>query len=157
MWSSLGIQRRVIQTNYTTRFLYSVWLETTHKPSNVATAKNFFSSMYVIVTNCFDKHFLFHVITGRHCFHQSLSLFWGSFQPPFSCFLWKKWFKRSPCFIFCLHNNNAMLKPKFQNEALIDHTRLIFLTTFIFWCSTLFLIDENIFKKLKTSVGVCFF
>ena len=41
--------------------------ETTHKPSKVAAAKNFFSSVYVIDTNCF-KCFLFHVITEKHYF-----------------------------------------------------------------------------------------
>ena len=36
----------------------------THKPSKVVTAKSF--SMYVIVTTCLHKFFLFHVITARH-------------------------------------------------------------------------------------------
>ena len=33
-----------------------------HKPLNLAAAKNFFSSMYVIGTTCFNECFLFHVI-----------------------------------------------------------------------------------------------
>ena len=45
----------------------------THKPTKVVTAKNLFSSGSVIVTTCFDEKFLFHVTTGRHCFHKSLS------------------------------------------------------------------------------------
>ena len=42
--------------------------------SKVATAKDIFSSVYVIVTICFDKGFLFHVTTGRHRFP------WGLFK-----------------------------------------------------------------------------
>ena len=56
-------------------------------------------------TTCFEKCFLFHVI--------SLSLFWGSFQPYYSCFHWNKWFRRSSYFIFYLQNNSALLIPKF--------------------------------------------
>ena len=35
---------------------------------SIATAKNLFSSVYVIGTACFDKLFLFHVTTGRQYF-----------------------------------------------------------------------------------------
>ena len=35
---------------------------------SIATAKNLFSSVYVIGTTFFDKCFLFLVITGRRCF-----------------------------------------------------------------------------------------
>ena len=49
------------------RFCYSVRKET-HQSSKVTTAKNIFSAVYVTVANCFDKYFLFHVITGRHYF-----------------------------------------------------------------------------------------
>ena len=45
----------------------SVWDETTHKISKVATSKSFFSSVYVIGLTFFDD-FLFHVITERQCF-----------------------------------------------------------------------------------------
>ena len=63
--SSLEIQKRVIQTKYTTSFFT---LSEKKGPPNfqVATAKNFFSSVYVIITTCFNKWFLLHVITGRH-------------------------------------------------------------------------------------------
>ena len=61
---SLEIQKRLIQT----KFCYSVWKETTHKHSKVTTAKNVFYTAHVTVTTRFDKCFLFHVITGRHCF-----------------------------------------------------------------------------------------
>ena len=42
--------------------------KTTHKPSNVEASKNFFSSVYIIGTTCFDKGFLFRVISGRQYF-----------------------------------------------------------------------------------------
>ena len=50
------------------KFFSSVWKQTTPKPSKVATAKNFLSSVYAIVTACFDKYFLFHLMTERHFF-----------------------------------------------------------------------------------------
>ena len=50
------------------KLFYSVWKETTPKPWTVATAKIFFSIVYVVVTNCFDKCFLFYVKNGMHCF-----------------------------------------------------------------------------------------
>ena len=53
----------------------------TPKPSKVATAKNFFSSVYVLVMTCFDKCFFFlHVITERHCFYKSLLIPLGLFN-----------------------------------------------------------------------------
>ena len=39
------------------KFFYSAWKETTQIPSKLATAKNPFSSVYNIVTTCFDKWF----------------------------------------------------------------------------------------------------
>ena len=48
--------------------LYFVWNETSHKPLKVAAAKKSFPGVYIIDTTCFDKFFLFHVMTGRHYF-----------------------------------------------------------------------------------------
>ena len=45
---------------------YSVGKEAFHNPLKLTTIKNFFYNVYVTVTTCFDKCFLFHVITGRH-------------------------------------------------------------------------------------------
>ena len=54
---------------------YSVEFKTTQKPSKVAAAKGFSPlCVYVIDATCFDKCFLFHVITRRHCFYNRLSL-----------------------------------------------------------------------------------
>ena len=38
------------------------------RPSKAVTARNFNSSDYVIDATSLDKCFLFHVITGGHCF-----------------------------------------------------------------------------------------
>ena len=101
--SSLEIQTRPIQIKAYYKFLYSVWEETIHKSSKVETGKKISSSAYVIGTTCFDKCFLFHMITGRHfrkvfrkVFQKSLLLPRDSFQQPYSCFLLSKWFERSP-------------------------------------------------------------
>ena len=52
----------------TLNFFYSVHIETTNKPSKEAAAKMLFCSVHVIDANCFNKCFLFHVITRRHYF-----------------------------------------------------------------------------------------
>ena len=44
--SPLDMQRRLTQANY--KFFYSVRIETTHKPSKVAAAKNYLSSVHVV-------------------------------------------------------------------------------------------------------------
>ena len=41
----------------TLQVFYSVQIETTHKPSKVAAAKNVFSSVYVIDATCLDECF----------------------------------------------------------------------------------------------------
>ena len=83
---------------------YSLWIRTTHKPSKVPIGKNFFPSAYVTVTACFDKCFLFHPITGRHCFffkgcvrYIFASLFFMSKREH----LWNK----EECFLFHLESS----------------------------------------------------
>ena len=63
VFSYLEMQRRLILA----KVFRSVWDETTHKISKVATSKSFFSSVYVIGLTFFDD-FLFHVITEGQCF-----------------------------------------------------------------------------------------
>ena len=50
------------------QFSYSLQKERSQKPSKVAAAKTYFSSVYVIDTACFDKCFFFYLRTARHCF-----------------------------------------------------------------------------------------
>ena len=65
VFSSLKMQKRIVQTKVYHRFFHSVCKEKTHKPSNAVAAKNLFSIVYVINTTYFDEFFLFHAITGR--------------------------------------------------------------------------------------------
>ena len=45
----LEMQKRLKQTKVYHTFCYFAWKETTHKPLKVASAKNLFSSVYVLV------------------------------------------------------------------------------------------------------------
>ena len=58
------------RSKYNTHFSIfdSVWKEEIHKPSKIAAAKNFFSSVYVTGTTDFDEWFLLNVITWKHYF-----------------------------------------------------------------------------------------
>ena len=55
--SSLELQRRLIQSKEHSKSFYSVRNVTAHKPSNLAVAKNFFSSVYITGTTSFDECF----------------------------------------------------------------------------------------------------
>ena len=111
--SSLGMQRRLCRPKHNTNFSFLSEI----KSSNIATAKNFFSIVYIIDATLFDKWF---VISCDNCFDKSLSSPWG-FQQICCCFLWNQCFQRSPYFIFYLHNISIMLMLKFQKEALVYH------------------------------------
>ena len=74
---ALFISRNVKKTRTNQSILHffcSLGKERTHKPSKVAAAKTFFSSVYVIDTTCFDECFFFHVITRRHYFLYKFSV-----------------------------------------------------------------------------------
>ena len=96
------------------KFFYTVWKEMAHKPSKLLTTKYFFSSVYFIVTTCFDKCFLFHVITRRHIvFHKSLPIYWGLFnRHAFAIF------ETSPYFISDLHNKSTVVIPKMKSSKM---------------------------------------
>ena len=68
VFSFREMQRRLMRTKLCNKCFYSTWIETSHKPSKVAAAKDFLPNVYVIGTACFDECFLFHVIIGRHYF-----------------------------------------------------------------------------------------
>ena len=63
----MRMQRRLVLTKAFYKLFYSACTKTTYKPSKVAIGKKISSSVYVIGRTCFDKCFLFHVTTGRHC------------------------------------------------------------------------------------------
>ena len=69
----MEVQRRFIQTKIYYKF-FLLYLEKNKSQifKSIATAKNLFSSVYVVGTNCFAELFLFHVATGRQCFYKSL-------------------------------------------------------------------------------------
>ena len=54
VFSSLEMQRRLIQAKVRLKFFYSVSKETTHKPLEVAAAKNFSNNFCVRDIACFD-------------------------------------------------------------------------------------------------------
>ena len=74
---------------------YGIWKETARKPSKVAASKNFFSSVYVADTTCFDECFLFDVITERYDILYKFIITQRFFPTVMllSIFL-KKWFER---------------------------------------------------------------
>ena len=119
---SIEMKRRVMRTNVYYRLLYSIWKETTHKPSKVAAAE----CMLLMHTSV-------NVITRRHYlllkYIVTLLVF---FRLPCCCCLWNK------CLVFYLRSNNIILIPKFQNLS-ID---------FIFWLRFTFYnyIFETIFR-----------
>ena len=88
------------QTDQITTQVFLLCLnKTSHNPSKIATTKNFFRSVYVSGTACFDECLLFHVIIGRNYFYTNLSLPRGFLQPPYCCILCSKCFERSPYFM----------------------------------------------------------
>ena len=80
--SSLEMQRRVMQT-YRPSITQVILLFLKRNDSQTfksSSCKKIFSSLYVIVTICLDKCFLFHVITGRRCFYKDFLVRWGLFN-----------------------------------------------------------------------------
>ena len=109
--SSLEIQRRDIQTKYTTSFLPCL-KRNDSQTFQSTTAKNFFWSfmlllqltLIIIFSLCDNWKTLF--------FYQSLSIPLGIFNTIFSCFLteviWKKFF------FFILHKKSTKIIPKWK-------------------------------------------
>ena len=102
-----------------------------------------------MVTTCFDKCFLFYVITGRHCFYKTLLRPWG--QPPCSCAPWNMSFERSPYF-FYLHNKNAYqnANTKMKSSKLSSRVSYLnFLYYFKFNMLHFFFTNEMFLKNSK--------
>ena len=62
------MQKRLTQTKVYYKFFNSVSKEASHKPLKVAAAKNYFPSVFILDTTCFDECFLFYVVTGSIIF-----------------------------------------------------------------------------------------
>ena len=128
--SSLEMQTSFIHTKVYYNFFYSVRKETSHKPLKVASAKNSFSTVYIIDESFFDECFLFHVITERHYF-----LYKFIVTQRFSTiamllrFLRQVFWKKCVVCICYLHNNFiTLLITKAQNKA---STSKMFVRNFI--------------------------
>ena len=66
---SIKVKENSYRTKYTLfNFFNLSESKPAHKPSKAATAKKFFSSVYVIDASWFDECFLFYLITGRRYF-----------------------------------------------------------------------------------------
>ena len=147
--SFLEMQRRLIQTKVHHNFFHFVSKETTDKPSKVAVAENYSSSVYVIDTTCFAECFLFYLITRIHCFLQKFVVTKRFFQLPYCSFLWNlpqrasvlKEFRILPC----LHNISAVLITKLSPLILC----LRFYTLLFCDCSTIFFLNEFSLKNWK--------
>ena len=100
---------------YTSGFFYSVRIETTHKPSKEAAAKNFFPIVYVLDATCFDEYILSYVTDGRRYFFLKPCRYLEIFSTAILLFSLKQ--------VFCyLLNNNTVqtvLLPKFENIAIV--------------------------------------
>ena len=135
------------------KFFYSVWKNNSQTFKSIATAKNL-SPVCMFLVQVASINYFYSIWQLEDNVFKSSLLSWGSFQPPCSCVAWNEWCKISPCFNFYLHNTNTKIKVqcKYQSSIIklsntklktlygvFDHTCWTFLTTFIFWCTTLFL------------------
>ena len=96
VFPSLKNQRKLLQTKVWYKF-FTLSDNNDRQTFKSINCKKFFSSVYVVGTTCLDKYVYIPCnITGRY--RCSLLLSYSFFQPPCFCFLWKKWFERSPYF-----------------------------------------------------------
>ena len=68
---------KVKQDSYRPKYTSSFLICPNQNESQTFKSSRFFFSVYAIDTTCFDKCFLFHLITGRRYFSKSLSLLWN--------------------------------------------------------------------------------
>ena len=124
-FSSLEVQRRLIQTKYTTGFTLKRNDSQTFK--SIAIAKNFSSVCMLLVQLASINYFYSVWQLEDNDFYKSLSLPWGSFQLPCSYVVWKQWFEIILYFNFHFHHTNTKVKVQckyqLQYEILIYHTK----------------------------------
>ena len=131
------------QVYYT--FLYSVWKETTPKPSKAATTKKLSFCCVCYCYNLLQWMFFIPCDNWKTLFLKKFLDTLRSLQPPFSCAPWNKWFERSLYFIFHLHNKSTMLIPKWKVPKWSSRISYFFLQK---W---------NVFKISKTCLEACFY
>ena len=79
-------------------------------PLTAAAAKKPFPSVYIFDTTCFDKCFLFRVVTGRHYFLYKFIVTQRFGETTMMLYSLKQVFWKKPAFyIRYLHNNTTML------------------------------------------------
>ena len=136
---------------YTSRFFYSVQIETNPKPSKEAAAKNFFFGLYVIDATCFDECFLSHVISGRRYFFYKLVLTLRFFNRHIFIFFETSVLEKVHILYFLRNNNTILIQliPKFRNVTTVYYTYIwetfvanlfydkVFYTMLFFDCLTL--------------------
>ena len=124
-FSSLEVQRRLIQTKYTTGFTLKRNDSQTFK--SIAIAKNFSSVCMLLVQLASINYFYSVWQLEDNVFYKSLSLPWGSFQLPCSYVVWKQWFEIILYFNFHFHHTNTKVKVQckyqLEYEILIYHTK----------------------------------
>ena len=123
-----------------------------------------FPSVYIIDTNCFDECFLFRVITGRNYFYTNLALPRGLLKPPWCCYLWNKYFERSPHFISAISATTlqcCLWCPNIPNFLLFKYVDSVFTlsvceySTFSFFINGTFKTQKHF--KAKSSPEACFY
>ena len=129
VFSSLIMQRGLIQTKVYYKFATLSERKYLTNLQKQQLQKNFFPSVYVIGTTCFDKCFLFDVINGRHYFFYKFIIIQSFFATTMLLYSLKKVFrKKSVFYLRYLLNNTAMLLKKVQNKASASN---ILLTIFL--------------------------
>ena len=113
-----------MKTNLYYKFIYSFSKEKTRKTSNVAAVKNFFSSVYAVGTTCFDEGFIpydkwkIFFFIKVYCY---LKVFLNTHIVTF----FEASILKELSILRFLHNNSAMLIPKFQNKAVVSYIILL--------------------------------
>ena len=117
IFPSLEMQK---DSKYTISFFYSVWKETTLKPSKVEAAKNIFSSVHVTDTTCFYESFYSMWQMEEIMLYKSLSLLWDFFNCHVLAFIRTSVLKHI-CTLRYLRNSTRFLIPKFQDETVVHY------------------------------------
>ena len=87
---------------------------------------------------------------------KSLLLHWGSFQTPCFSFFEISYLKQLPILFFYLHNNSAMLIPKFPKWSSRIPVKFSWLMNSNFLVLLIFFYKWNVFKNFETSLEECF-
>ena len=111
-------KRRLIQTKVYNRFFYSVWKETTHKPSKVEQLRKTFSPVCMLLVQLAAINYFYSMWQLKdNVFLQKFIVTLRLFHPPRSCVVWNKWFEISPYFNLYLRNTNTKVKVQCKYQS----------------------------------------